>query len=373
MSQDLHGRYGRQMRLPGFGEAGQRRLLGAKVLLVGAGGLGSPAALYLAAAGVGTIGLADRDAVELSNLHRQILHGSESLGTPKVISAAETLGALNPEVRVALHGEGLVPANALALARAYDLVVDGADNFATRYLAADACVLAGKPLVHGSILGSGGQVGVFLPARGCYRCLYPSMPDASSVPTCGEAGVLGATCGVIGSWMASEALAVLLGRREASRLIVADVAEGGARLLRLAPDPACPCCGATPSIRAIDPAAYAPSCGAMSPGEHPLEITVEETRDLLRQGGSVVLLDVREVDELAVCRMGATHHIPLGQLGERWRELPAAARILVHCHHGGRSLRATQFLRSKGLPAVSNVQGGIEAWSCRVDPTVPRY
>lgn len=373
MSQDLHARYARQMRLPGFGEAGQRRLLGASVLLVGAGGLGSPAALYLAAAGVGVIGLADPDKVELSNLHRQILHGAESLGTPKVISAAEMIGALNPETRVVLHGEGLVPANALELARAYDLVVDGADNFATRYLAADACVLARKPLVHGCILGSTGQVGVFAPGGGCYRCLYPTMPDPASVPTCGEAGVLGSTCGVIGSWMASEAVAVLLGRRESSRLILVDVAEGGARRVTVTPDPECPGCGRAPAVRTIDPEAYAISCAPMNPEECPLEISVEETRDLLGRVEGVVLLDVREADELAICRMGATHHIPLGQLGERWRELPSAARILIHCHHGGRSLRATHFLRSRGFAAVSNVRGGIEAWSCRVDPGVPRY
>ena len=373
MPEDLHARYGRQMRLPGFGEPGQRRLLGAKVLLVGAGGLGSPAALYLAAAGVGVIGLADPDAVELSNLHRQILHGAESLGTPKVISAAETLGALNPEVRVVLHGEGLAPSNALSLVSAYDLVVDGADNFATRYLAADACALAGKPLVHGSILGSSGQVGIFVPGGGCYRCLYPAMPDPASVPTCGEAGVLGATCGVVGSWMASEALAVLLGRRESSGLVLIEVAEGEARRLAIAPDPACPCCGRAPTIRGIDPAAYEAGCGTMNPEACPMEITVEETRELLGRGAGVVLLDVREDEELAICRMGATHHIPLGQLGERWQELARDARILVHCHHGGRSLRATRFLRSKGLSAVSNVKGGIDAWSLRVDPAVPRY
>lgn len=371
MSDELQQRYGRQMRLPGIGEAGQRALLGARVLVVGAGGLGSPAALYLAAAGVGTVGVADPDTVELSNLHRQILHGAESLGMPKVISAAEALGALSPTTKVVLHGEGVTAGNALELARAYDLVVDGADNFATRFLVADACVLAGKPLVHGSVLREAGQAGVFLPGKGCYRCLYPTMPDPASVPTCGEAGVLGATCGVIGSWMASEAVAVLLGRREASRLLLVDVAAGSARPVALGPDPGCPACGRSPTIRRIDPSAYAPACAAPAE-EHPLEVTVEETRRLVDAGG-VVLLDVREPEELAVCRMGATHHIPLGELGERWAELPRGARILVHCHHGGRSLRATRFLRSKGLAAVSNVKGGIEAWSLRVDPGVPRY
>ena len=363
------------MRLPGFGEAGQRALAGASVLIVGAGGLGSPAALYLAAAGVGTLGIADPDTVELSNLHRQVLHSFDSLGLPKTVSAAEALGAINPALRVALHPEGLTPSNALDLMARYDLVVDGADNFATRFLASDAAVLSRRPLVHGSLLRATGQVGLFLPGRGCYRCLYPEQPDASSAPTCGEAGVLGATCGVVGSWMASEVVAVLLRRRDRSRLTLLDLEAGAARTVAVVADPSCPCCGRSPSITGIDAGTYAPSCAspsAMNP-ETPLEVTVETTRDLLRSEPGVVLLDVREPDEVAVCRMGATHHIPLGQLGERWGELPKDRRILVHCHHGGRSLRATHFLRSKGLGAVSNVAGGIEAWSCRIDPSVPRY
>ena len=363
------------MRLPGFGEEGQRLLARSSVLLVGAGGLGSPAALYLAAAGVGTIGIADPDKVELSNLHRQVLHSFDTLGLPKTVSAAEALGALNPALRVALHPEGLTAANALGLVRRHDLVIDGADNFATRFLVSDACVLAGRPLVHGSLLRGSGQVGVFLPGRGCYRCLYPEQPEGSSAPTCGEAGVLGATCGVIGSWMASEAIALLLGRRERSRLTLVDLAAGAARTLDVPADPACPCCGESPAITDIDPETYAPSCAAPSPmsEEIPLEVTVEATRDLMTSDPGLVLLDVREADEVAICRMGATHHIPLGQLGERWEELPKDRRILVHCHHGGRSLRATRFLRSKGLGAVSNVAGGIEAWACRIDPRVARY
>lgn len=363
------------MRLPGFGEAGQRALAGASVLLVGAGGLGSPAAIYLAAAGVGTIGIADPDKVELSNLHRQVLHTFDSLGLPKTVSAAEALGALNPALRVALFPEGLTPANALELVRRHDLVIDGADNFATRFLVSDACVLAGRPLVHGSILRGSGQVGVFLPGRGCYRCLFPEQPDAASVPTCGDAGVLGATCGVVGSWMASEALAVLLGRRDRSRLTLLDLEGGAARTVDVPADAGCPCCGKAPTIRGIDPSAYGPACATSSAMTEniPLEVAVEAARDLMRADPGLVLLDVREPDEVAVCRMGATHHIPLGQLGERWAELPKDRRILVHCHHGGRSLRATHFLRSKGLAAVSNVAGGIEAWSCRIDPSVPRY
>lgn len=375
MNADFRELYGRQMRLPGIGEAGQRALAGASVLLVGVGGLGSPAALYLAAAGVGTLTLADPDKVELSNLHRQVLHTFDSLGLPKTVSAAEALGAINPALRLALHPEGLTVANALELVRRHDLVVDGADNFATRFLANDACVMAGRPLVHGSILQGAGQVGVFLPGRGCYRCLYPDQPDAASAPTCGEAGVLGATCGVVGSWMASEAVALLLGQRDRSRLALVDVGAGSARTVTVTPDPACPCCGASPRIRGIVPETYGASCAApsdMNPAT-PLEVTVEATRDLLAADPGIVLLDVREPEELALCQMGATHHIPLGLLGERWTELPRDRRILIHCHHGGRSLRATHFLRSKGFAAVSNVAGGIEAWACRIDPGVPRY
>lgn len=377
MSESLHALYGRQMRLPGHGEPGQLRLRGAKVLLVGAGGLGSPAAFYLAAAGVGTLGIADPDSVELSNLHRQILHTSESIGMPKTVSAAETLAPLNPAMRIVLHPEGLQPANALELVRRYDLVVDGADNFGTRYLAADACVLAGKPLVHGSVLRGFGQVGVFLPGAGCYRCLYPVMPDPAGVPTCAEAGVLGATCGVIGSWMAAEAISVILGRRDVSRLTLVDVDAGAARPLGLAADASCPCCGREPVIRGIDPARYGiAACAAQAnpmSSDQPLEITVTEAKRLLDQPRPPLLIDVREAEELAICRIAGSLHIPLAQLPARLGEIPSDRPVLIHCHHGGRSLRATQFLRAQGRTAVSNVKGGIEAWACQVDPGLGRY
>ena len=209
--------FARQMRLPGVGEAGQLRLRDAKVLILGAGGLGSPVGLYLAAAGISQLGIADPDKVEISNLHRQIIHGFDTLGMPKTVSAAEALGEINPGARIALHPEGFKPDNAAELISRYDLVVDCTDNFATRYLAADACVLGRRPLVHGSVLRQEGQVASFLPGCGCYRCVYPVMPDARSVPTCADAGVFGATCGVIGSWMAAEVIAVLLGQRTQSR------------------------------------------------------------------------------------------------------------------------------------------------------------
>lgn len=367
--------YSRQMRLPGVGEAGQLRLREAKVLLLGAGGLGSPVGLYLAAAGVGHIGIADPDKVEVSNLHRQVLHGFDTLGLPKTISAAEALGEINPGLKVALHPEGLTVENAAELVARYDVVVDGTDNFATRFLAADACVLGGRPLVHGSVLREAGQVGVFLPGAGCYRCLYPTIPDAASVPTCADAGVFGATCGVIGSWMASEVVAVLLGRRTASRLLVVDVAAGASRPIALAADPDCPCCGVSPTIRTLEKSAYVPTlCPTPLPmSEPPLEVTVEEAQRLLAGPNPPVLIDVREPDEHALCRIEGARLIPMNTVPARLAEIPQDVPVLVQCHHGGRSMKVTQFLRAKGYARVSNVKGGIDAWSLKVDPQVPRY
>jgi len=345
------------------------------VLLLGAGGLGSPVGLYLAAAGVGVIGIADPDKVEISNLHRQVVHGFDTLGLPKTISAAEALGEINPGLKVALHPEGFTVENAAELVARYDVVVDGTDNFATRFLAADACVLGNRPLVHGSVLRESGQVGVFLPKAGCYRCLYPVMPDAASVPTCAEAGVFGATCGVVGSWMASEVIAVLLGKRQASRLLVIDVAAGTSKLVALAADPACPCCGSAPSIRSLEKAAYAPTvCAAPNlMSETPLEVTVEEAQRLLAGSNPPVLIDVREADEYAVCRIEGARLIPMNTVPTRLAEIPQDIPVLVQCHHGGRSMKVTQFLRSKGYAHVSNLKGGIDAWSIKVDPKVPRY
>lgn len=367
--------YARQIRLPGVGESGQLRLREAKVLLLGAGGLGSPVGLYLAAAGVGLIGIADPDKVEISNLHRQVVHGFDTLGLPKTISAAEALGEINPGLKVALHPEGFTVENAADLVARYDLVVDGTDNFATRFLAADACVLGARPLVHGSVLRETGQVGVFLPGSGCYRCLYPVMPDAASVPTCTEAGVFGATCGVIGSWMASEVISVLLGKRKASRLLVVDVEAGTSRLLALSADPACPCCGAVPVIRSLEKAAYAPTAckESSSMSETPLEITVEEAQRLLAGPNPPLIIDVRETDEYAICRIEGSRLIPMNTVPARLAEIPQDVPVLVQCHHGGRSMKVTQFLRAKGYARVTNLKGGIDAWSLKVDPSVPRY
>jgi adenylyltransferase/sulfurtransferase len=367
--------YARQMRLPGVGEAGQLKLKSAKVLLLGAGGLGSPVGLYLAAAGVGVLGLADPDKVELSNLHRQVIHGFDTLGLPKTISAAEALGEINPGLKVALHPEGFTVENAAELVARYDLVVDGTDNFATRFLAADACVLGGKPLVHGSVLRGEGQVGVFLPKRGCYRCVYPVMPDASAVPTCADAGVWGATCGIIGSWMASEVIAILLGQRTVSRLQLIDVAAGTSKAVALSSDPACPVCGTAPQFVSLDKSRYQPTtCAApLAMSDHPLEVSIEEAARQLASAQPPVLIDVREPDEYAICAIPGSRLIPMATVSERLAEIPQDVPVLVHCHHGGRSLRVTQFLRSKGYAQVSNVKGGIEAWSVKIDPKVRRY
>jgi len=366
--------FGRQMRIPGVGEVGQLKIKSARILVVGAGGLGSPAAMYLAAAGVMTLGVADPDEVELSNLHRQILHGFDTLGLPKTISAAEALSEINPGIRIALHPEGVKPETISELLSRYDLVLDGTDNFATRYLIADACVLAQKPLVHGSVLRHEGQVGVFLPKCGCYRCVYPMMPDPASVPTCAESGVLGATCGVIGSWMASEALAIVLGQRTQSRLQIVDVAGGTAKVLQIKPDLHCPLCGSSPTIQSIRSELYQPTiCPAPMMNDVPLEVSVEEARDLLHSDTPPLLIDVREPDEHAHCRISYAKLIPMASIPERLSEIPQNRALLVHCHHGGRSLRVTQFLRSKGYKMATNVKGGIDAWSLKIDPQVPRY
>ncbi len=365
--------YARQMRLPGVGELGQCRLRDAKVLILGVGGLGSPVALYLAAAGVGVLGLADPDKVEISNLHRQIIHGFDTLGLPKTISAAESLAEINPGLNIILHPEGFTPENAADLVACYDLVIDGTDNFATRFLANDACVLGQKPLVHGSVLQATGQVAVFLPLQGCYRCLYPVMPDASSVPTCAEAGVWGATCGVVGSWMASEAIAILLGQRRQGRWQLLQLDAGTSKVIHFTADPHCPACGTAPKYTSLLAENYQPTLCNVPMTDTPLEITIEEAALLLRSSTPPVLIDVREPSEYQVCQIAGSKLIPLATVPERLAEIPKDAPVLIHCHHGGRSLRATQFLRSKGYTQVSNVKGGIDAWSLKIDPKVPRY
>jgi sulfur-carrier protein adenylyltransferase/sulfurtransferase len=378
-------RYSRHILLAEIGVEGQRKLAAARVLIVGAGGLGSPAALYLAAAGVGTLGLADFDRVEEHNLQRQLLHDTSSVGKLKTESASARLSEVNPFVRVQVHNDGVTVANALELFSHYDVIVDGSDNFATRYLNNDAAFLARKPLVYGSIFKFEGQVSVFDPARGgpCYRCLFPEPPAAGSVPNCGEAGVLGALCGVIGSLQALEAIKLIVGFGEPliGRLLTYDALRQQFTTLTLPRDPDCPLCGHAPTITGLLPEIYQATCApqqtsenSMSSEQFPLEISVEETKRLLDTAASdVQLIDVREAHEVEICRIAGAQHIPMRQIPEHLGDLPNDKHLLIHCHHGGRSLRVTEFLRSRGFAAVSNVAGGIDAWALQIDPSLRRY
>ncbi len=375
-------RYSRHLLLEEFGVAGQQRLATARVLVVGAGGLGSPAALYLAAAGVGTLGIADFDRVEIHNLQRQLLHDETALGEPKVLSAVRRLTATNPHLRLVPHGEGVTPANAVALFDSYDVIVDGTDNFRSRYLNNDAACLAGRPLVFGSVFKFEGQVAVFDPKHGgpCYRCLFPEPPLPGSVPGCGEAGVLGAVCGVIGSLQALEAIKLLTGVGETlrGRLLTYHALTQRFQTLTVPADPRCPLCGTAPSVSRLDPARYdSGSCAppaSVPPTDCPLELPVAEARRL-HEGAPdrALIIDVREAHELAICRLPAARHIPMREIPARIATLPRDQHLLILCHAGGRSRRVTEYLRQQGFTAVSNITGGIDAWAAELDPTLPRY
>ena len=370
-------RYARHLSLPGVGEAGQRRLKAARVLVVGAGGLGSPAALYLAAAGVGTLGLVDFDAVDVSNLQRQILHGTSQVGRPKLDSAAARLRDLNPHVTLRPVAARLTSANALEILTDYDVVVDGSDNFPTRYLVNDACVLLDKPLVYGAIFRFDGQAAVFDARRGpCYRCLYSEPPPPEVVPSCAEGGVLGALPGIIGSIQAMEALKLVTGVGEplVGRLLLLDGLAMRSRELTVRKDPACPLCGEHPTIRAlIDYEAFCGVAAAVVQHEGNVEIAPPELRELLAQRQDVVLLDVREPFEREIAQLPGATAIPLGELPGRVRELDGHRAIVAFCHRGVRSLRARDLLRAAGFSNVRSLRGGIDAWSREVDPTTARY
>jgi sulfur-carrier protein adenylyltransferase/sulfurtransferase len=354
-------RYERQSCLPELGDAGQSRLRAARVLIIGLGGLGSPVALYLAAAGVGTLGLADFDVVSEHNLQRQILHDTPSVGRPKLASALARLAALNPDTRLVPHSEGITAANAAALLADYDLVVDCADNFATRYLVNDAAAFARVPLVHGSVFQWEGQVTVFAPHLGgpCYRCLHPEPPAAGLVPGCGEAGVLGALCGVVGTMQAMEAIKLLAGVGEPllGRLWQHDALAGTGRILRFHRATACALCGPQPTITALDPARYAAYACATPPAPAPAT-TDEETTST---NGAVLLLDVREPSETALGVLPGARLLPLGQLDARaGAEVPHLGRVVVYCAKGGRSLRAVRRLRALGWTNVVSLRGGYD-------------
>jgi len=377
-NQEDFQRFNRQVILPGVGTQGQENLRRARVLIVGLGGLGCPAAQYLAAAGIGTLGLSDLDRVDRSNLHRQVLYPEAGIGEAKVAVAARQLQAQNPGISLRQHPEGITPGNAMAIIPEYDLVLDCTDNFPARYLVNDAAALCGIPCIHGSIFQYEGQITLFHPAAGfpCYRCLFPEMPSPEAVPNCAEAGVLGALCGIIGSWQANEAIKWILSLGEplAGRLKVIDSRTGRDHLMQLHRDPSCPLCGDNPRITAIYPAEYRfPACQPMEDSDIPVDIDVVDAAALLGEDPTTILLDVREPHELAVCSTGRSLDIPLGELPDRLSELPAGRRILVICHHGHRSRSAAVLLRNRGFTDSRSIAGGIEEWARRIDESVSRY
>jgi molybdopterin/thiamine biosynthesis adenylyltransferase/rhodanese-related sulfurtransferase len=377
---DQFDRYRRHLSLPEFGLDGQRKLLESAVLLIGAGGLGCPAAQYLTAAGVGRIGLIDDDVVSASNLQRQILYTTADVGRPKVEVARERLEALNPDVEIQTYALRVDSRNAMALFAGYDVIIDGTDNFPTRYLTNDACVLLGKPNVHGSIFRFEGQASVFdAPAGPCYRCLYPEPPPPGAVPSCAEGGVLGILPGTIALVQATETLKLLTGLGEPlrGRLLHYDALEMSWREFRLQRDPECPICGENPVIKELID--YEGFCGmpareASEASEIP-QIAACAVADRLARDEAIFLLDVREADEVEAARIEGAHWIPLGALESRIGELLAFKDrpIVVHCHSGARSARAVRILLDRGFSTAINLDGGIEAWSLTVDPAVARY
>jgi len=342
---------------------------------VGAGGLGSPLALYLAAAGVGRIGLVDDDRVDATNLQRQILYGTSQVGVPKHEAARERLADLNPEIRVETHAVRLTSANAMELLRGYDIVVDGTDNFPTRYLVNDACVLLGKPNVYGSIFRFEGQASVFDARRGpCYRCLYPVPPPPGLVPSCAEGGVLGVLPGVIGVVQAIETLKLILETGESliGRLLLFDALSLRFRELTMQKDPECPLCGPHPTITGL--VDYEAFCGIEpAPAVDGWEIGARELRERIARGEDLLLIDVREPNEFAIARIEGATLIPLNTIPDRMHQLDSSREIVLHCHRGVRSMRALELLRRAGFQKLKSLRGGIEAWSRDVDPSVPRY
>ncbi len=371
-------RYSRHIGLSEVGEDGQRRLKRASVLIVGAGGLGSPAALYLAAAGVGRIGIADFDTVDPTNLQRQLLHDTANVGQRKTDSARARLGAVNPLVRVETIDEELSAANALDIIAGYDVIIDGTDNFKTRYLTNDACVLLGKPNVYGSVLRFEGQASLFATPDGpCYRCLFPEPPPPGLVPSCAEAGVLGVLPGIVGTIQATEAIKVILGIGEtlAGRLLLVDALAMKFRTIRVRRDPGCPACGTREIQSLID---YDELCAphATVPGQPAAsvqEITPRDLAERVRRGDPIDLIDVREPYEWGMARIDGARLIPLGQFERAVAEIPPDRDVVLYCHHGFRSRTAAEFLVERGFRRVWNLTGGIDRWSADVDPTVATY
>jgi sulfur-carrier protein adenylyltransferase/sulfurtransferase len=392
LTNDDIARYSRHLILPEVGMEGQCKLKAAKVLLVGTGGLGAPLAFYLAAAGVGTLGLVDFDVVDASNLHRQIIHSTRDIGRSKLDSAEEKLLALNPDLKVVKFETMLSSANAMEILSGFDMVADGTDNFPTRYLVNDACVLSGKPNIYGSIFRFEGQASVFATEKGpCYRCLYPEPPPPGLVPSCAEGGVLGILPGLVGIIQATEVIKLILGKGDPliGRLLLVDSLGMRFRELKLRKNPECPACGTHPTVtKLID---YEQFCGIQPPakesasmGSAPAvpglpvldngvpQIGPEELKRRRDAGEPVFLLDVREPHEAQIASIGG-HLIPLNDLPQRIGELDRESNIVVHCKSGGRSQRAAEFLQQNGFKHIENLAGGITAWSDRVDPKLPKY
>ena len=371
-------RYSRHLIMPEVGMEGQQKLKAARVLLIGAGGLGSPLALYLAAAGVGTLGMVDFDVVDYTNLQRQILHATADVGRKKLESARDKLKAINPFVEVRPFETRLTSQNALELFQDFDIVADGTDNFPTRYLVNDACVLTGKPNVYGSIFRFEGQASVFAAENGpCYRCLYPEPPPPGLVPSCAEGGVLGILPGLLGVIQATEVIKLILGAGDPliGRLLLVDALGMKFRELKLRKNPDCPACGTHPTLTGLID--YNQFCGIRGEESQPVEagipeIEVEELKRRLDSGEDLFILDVREPHEYQIANLGG-HLIPLNELPKRIHELDTSREIVAHCKMGGRSAKAVRFLRQAGFEKVHNLKGGITAWSERIDPKIPKY
>ncbi len=380
LTNDEIKRYSRHLIMPEVGVDGQRKLKAAKVLCIGAGGLGSPVAMYLAAAGVGRLGLVDFDVVDFSNLQRQILHGTPDVGRSKLASAKDRLHALNPEIQIDTHETALSSQNALQLFEPYDVIVDGTDNFPTRYLVNDACVLLGKPNAYGSIFRFEGQASVFATKDGpCYRCLYPEPPPPGLVPSCAEGGVLGVLPGIIGVIQATETIKLILGIGEPliGRFLIFDALRMKFRELKLRKDPDCPVCGTHPTVtQLID---YEQFCGVTPAAPESItvnnatEITSVELKQRMDRGEKPMIVDVREPNEYQICRIPGSELIPLGDVPKRFGELDPNEEVIVHCKSGVRSARAADFLRSVGFKRVLNLKGGILDWIDKVDPSQAKY
>ena len=379
LSKDEILRYSRHLIMPEVGMEGQLKLKQAKVLTIGAGGLGSPLALYLAAAGVGKLGIVDFDVVDFTNLQRQVIHDTDDVGRLKLQSAADTIADINPNVEVESFHTRLTSENALDIFQDYDVVADGTDNFPTRYLVNDACVLAGKPNVYGSIFRFEGQVSVFDAKHGpCYRCVYPEPPPPGLVPSCAEGGVLGVLPGIVGCLQALETIKLILGAGKPmiGRLLLFDALGLKFRELKLRKNPECPVCGPHPTItKLID---YEQFCGIRGEEHTPAmvgipEITPREVKRMMDEKQPFVLIDVREPHEYDICRIPESRLIPLGEVPRRMHELNSADEIVVHCRSGARSARAVELLMKSGFRKIHNLKGGILAWADEVDPSVPKY